>query len=104
MGENNWMASEGLDFDMTVLGIDAKKSKIQVIWGTLAGEFMSYSSKEKRLVFSLEQMPSIITLEKSPNEATIINGEESYTIHWSAYNYVVSNNGDIVVLVEEQEI
>ena len=103
MDKNNWMASDGLDFDMTVLGLDNKKDPIAVKWGNLNGDFISYASAEKRLVFSLEKMPSFSDLENGPNEATVIYGEESYTIHWSAYNYVVSNSGDIAILIEEKE-
>ena len=104
MGENNWMASEGLDFDMKVLGIQ-EQPKIKVTWGELSGSFVSYSSKEKRIVFDVDKSDNLFSrLDSGPNEAQIIFSEEVYTIVWSAYNYVVSNVGSkITILVEEKQ-
>ena len=104
MGENNWMASEGLDFDMKVLGLPSSKT-ITVQWGELAGSFVSYSSKKNQLVFETADTSKLFTrLGNGPKEAKIIFEEEVYTIAWSAYNYVVSNIGDkITILVEEKQ-
>jgi len=104
MGENNWMASEGLDFDMKVLGLPPSKL-ISVKWGDLGGSFISYSSKKKQIVFETTETSKLFArLESGPDEAKIIFDEEVYTIAWSAYNYVVSNVGDkITILVEEKQ-
>ena len=105
MAENNWMASEGLDFDMSVLGIK-NENKITVVWGDFKGDFVSYSSKDKKLQFSLGETIGLFTkLTTAPSTAQIISGEEVYTIEWVSYNYVVTNigGGHVTLTVQEKE-
>jgi len=105
MAENNWMASEGLDFDMSVLGIK-NENKLIVVWGDFKGDFVSYSSKHKKLQFSLSNSLGLFTkITTAPNTAQIISGEEVYTIEWVSYNYVVTNigSGHVTLTVQEKE-
>ena len=105
MGENNWMASEGLEFDMTVLGIK-NENKMVVVWGDFKGDFVSYSSKDKKLQFSLADSTGLFSkITTGSNVAQIISGEEVYTIEWLSYNYVVTNmgSGHVTLTVLEKE-
>lgn len=104
MGENNWMASEGLDFDMSVLGIK-NEHKMKVVWGDFTGNFVSFSSKEKTLMFILDDPVVVFSkLSNAPNVAQVFSGEEVYTIEWASYNYVVTNTvGNVILTVEEKQ-
>ena len=102
MGENNWMTSEGLDLNLEIFNAP-KSTSMMVAWGDLIGEFISYSSKNKRVQFRVKMVPSLFTLlETAPKEAKIITTEEDYTIVWNAYNYSVTNVADNATISIEE--
>ena len=105
MGENNWMASEGLDFDMKILGLPESIVRV-VSWGELRGEFISYSSADNQLVFETKHTNNLFAqINSCPKQAQIIFDEEVYTIEWMAYNYVVSTMGNrlIITVMEKKD-
>lgn len=98
MGENNWMASEGLDFDMNILGLPESVNRV-VTWGEIRGEFISYSSAENQIVLEIKHVKDLFAqINSCPKQAQIIFDEEVYTIEWIAYNYVVSTVGNRLII------
>jgi len=103
MDKNNWMTSEGLDLDMTVLGL-ANEDKMIVSWGEITGKFISYSKKENRLLIEINAIPNLFQkLENGPLKAQILLEPDVYTISWASYNYAVRNIGDkLTITIEEK--
>ena len=103
MGKNNWMTSEGLDLNLEIFNAP-KTTTMLVSWGDLVGEFISYSSKNKKIQFRVKMTPTLFgILEAAPNEAKIITAEEDYTIAWDAYNYSVTNVTDNATISIEEK-
>lgn len=98
------MTSEGLDLNLELFNT-AKPHTIDVSWGNLSGEFISYSSKTKRIQFRVKMTPALFSiLEKAPKEAKITTAEEDYTITWQAYNYSVSNVAETATITVEEKL
>lgn len=100
---SNWMTSKGLDFDTRIFS--ELESKIVVTWGNIVGNFVSYSSKEKALIFSTDVNEDIFSLvENSPKFASLEIGTKMYKIEWSTYNYTILLEGNkLFVTVGESD-
>tara|TARA_B100000963_G_scaffold332746_1_gene324516 strand:- start:118 stop:444 length:327 start_codon:yes stop_codon:yes gene_type:complete len=102
--ENVWMTSQGLELHENTFG-DKQPIKTKVVFGSLVGQFVSFSSKNNALCFQTDQTLTALTLLKSNNvfTAKIENNSEVYQIKWAQYNYkVTESNESVYVSIWEQ--
>jgi len=104
MGNNNWMASEGLEVDIN--SFSASDDVIRVSWGDLLGEFVSYESKNNILTMKItDKNNAFRSVQSAPLSAKILFAEEIYIIEWKSYNYTIRNvvNGLVISIEEIQD-
>ena len=103
MGDNNWMASEGLDVDTARFNTSSVAMHVQ--WGQLSGEFVSYESKNNILTMKLSDNKDVFyAIKSAPLEAKVSFAKEIYIIEWKSYNYTIRNVVDgLIISIEEMQ-